>query len=214
MNKTIIRFLLSFVDSCPGKRFSLLISHLLVGLASAMPLYGNNLIGNGDFSQELATWKISFPEESETVYERNHEWVDVVSNPEGEGSVLQFLLSRSTAASEGVKAVSPLIEIEAGTEYEFGADILSRGPSAKIILEGYVEDTARTARGADQIPGYRRIYRALIHPKEVSGKEWTSHSRVISPPARYQPTHLLLKVFAYWPEGEIYFNNVFLWKKE
>jgi len=83
-----------------------------------------------------------------------------------------------------------------------------------IILEGYVEDETRVARGADQIPGYRRIYRALIHPKGVSGKEWSSHQRTVSPPARYQPTHVLLKVYAYWPEGTVYFNNVFLREKE
>ncbi len=166
-----------------------------------------NWLRNGDFRHGLHGWTVRFPEAGETVYSRNHEWIEVSDNPLGTGRVIRFTLSRAVAATEGVKAATPLMPVEAGVSYQFGADILSLGPSAKIILEGYVEDAERTAAGADQIPGYRRIYRAVIHPKGVSGREWTTHRRIIAPPVRYQPTHVLFKLYAYWPEGVIYFDN-------
>ena len=189
----------------------------LWGMALAATAFADgsgNRLGNGDFSRGLAEWTVRFPEPNETKYARNHLWVDTVENPLGEGVVARFSLNRSVAASEGVKASTPLLPVEPGVAYEFGADILSEEPTAKVILEGYVEDAERTARGADQIPGFRRIYRAVIHPKGVSGSVWTSHRRRIAPPSRHQPTHVLVKLYAYWPEGKIFYDNVFLREAE
>ena len=175
----------------------------LVFSLSAAVSAGENLVKNGDFKDGLDHWKVRFEEPTETKYGQNHRWVEA-----DEGGI-KFTLVPKVAASEGVKAATPLIPVETGVGYEFGCRLRSQGPSPKIILEGYREDPTRTAAGADQYPGYKRVYRAVIHPKNVSA-QWSEHSRVINPPARYQPTHVLIKLYAYLGSGDIVFTDVFL----
>lgn len=169
----------------------------------------DNLLKNGDFTQSLSHWKIRFDAPTETKYGRNHEWITVERQVQGAPAAIRFTLTPAVAASEGVKASTPLIPLKPETAYEFGCRIRSQGPSAKVILEGYQRDPERTDDGADQIPGFKRIYRAVIHPKDISG-EWSRHRRVIHPPTRYQPTHVLIKLYAYLGTGEIHFTDVYL----
>ncbi len=177
----------------------------LVFSLSAAAGAGENLVENGDFKNGLEHWKVHFDEPTETKYSQNHRWVEV------EQGAIKFTLVPTVAASEGVKAVTPLIPVEAGAGYEFGCRLRSQGPKPKIILEGYRADPSRTAAGADQYPGYKRVYRAVIHPKNVSA-QWSEHSRVFNPPERYQPTHVLIKLYAYLGSGDIFFTDVFLRK--
>jgi len=170
-----------------------------------------NLVANPGFEKGDQGWKTRFPEPTETKYARNHEWVGVVARPDGGGRCLRFGLNGAVAASEGVKAVTPMLPIAAGQTYEFGADVLTRGPTLKIFLEGYRAEAGRTDSGADQYPGYRRCYRSVIHVRNGVGA-WATASQVAKIPdaERYRPTHVLLKLYAYWPEGEAFYDNAFV----
>lgn len=170
-----------------------------------------NLIANADFSDGLKHWKVEFPEPNETKYSRNHEHIKIVPAPNRGGNAIKFTLSGGVAASEGVKAVTEMMPIEQGTAYEFGADVFSEGPAPIIFVEGYQEDPEREDVGDNQYKGFVRVYRATIHVKNAGGK-WASQLRAIKPPPtkRHQPTHILIKLYAYWPKGQIHFANAFL----
>ncbi len=168
-----------------------------------------NLVRNGEFKENLKHWKIKFTEPNETKYSKNHESVNLVADVAGAKNALQFRLTPAVAASQGVKAVTELIPVAAGQTYEFGCSIRSLGPSVKIILEGYKEAPERKTAGADQYPGFKRIYRAVIHPRNLS-QNWSEHKRTFTPPPRYQPTHVLIKLYAYLGQGNVFFKEVFL----
>ena len=68
-----------------------------------------------------------------------------------------------------------------------------------------------TDAGADQYPGYKRCYRSVIHVRSGAG-DWATESQVAEVPddERYRPTHVLIKIYAYYPAGEAFYDNVFL----
>ncbi len=171
---------------------------------------GRNLVSNSDFSHGLKDWQVRFAEPNEEKYARNHQWVkDVFTPDDGPGFSLEFKLTPEVAASEGVKAVTGLMELADGVKYEFGADVQTRGPAVKIFVEGYVRDPEQRESGNDQYPGFRRVYRKTIHVKGTIG-EWQAWRQTINPPARYEPTHAVIKLYAYLNPGLVYFRNVVL----
>lgn len=190
----------------------LLISLLLAGRMAAAPAAPDvNLVPNPRFADELKHWQVEFPEANETKYQNNHTWTHVVADPAGGGKCLEFTLTGAVAASEGVKACTELIPVEVGASYEFGAEVMSTAPSPIIFIEGYKVDPTQTVAGDNQVPGYARCYRATIQVKGA-GKDWKRETREITPKKGYQPTHMIVKLYGYYPEGKVYFRNVFLRK--
>ncbi len=172
--------------------------------------FRGNHVPNPEFKQKLQHWQTQFPEKNETKYNGNHRLVSVVDAPAGRaGKAIELNSIPKVAGSQGVKAVTPLIRIREDQAYEFGADVLSLAPAVKIFIEGYKEEAERTEAGNDRYPGFVRCYRAAIHVK-VPKRKWGAASRIIKPPKRYQPTHVLIKLYCYWPTGKVYFTNVFL----
>lgn len=190
-----------------GTRCTAIFGAIALFLAFSTAGWAQNLVPNPDFRRGLENWKVRFEEPNETKYARNHEWIEVVADPHDGGRCIQFALTPAVAASEGVKAVTPLIEIETGVDYEFGADVMTLGPAVKIMLEGYYVDPEQTAAGGDNYPGFRRIYRKVIHARGATDS-WKPFYQDISPPARYQPTHVVVKLYAYHPAGQVMFRNV------
>ena len=179
----------------------------LILVIFALPvLAGENLVENPDFKLGLEHWKIKFPEPNEKKYGRNHQQVQVVANPAGPGNCI-VLNVVGELTNAGVKAVTGLMPVEKGVTYEFGGDILSEGPPGFIFLEGYVVDPDRTMAGDNQYPGFRRIYRKKVPYGATDGK-WQTLTRQATPPARYQPTHVLLKLYAYEKVGKVFFTNL------
>lgn len=328
-----------------------------------------NLVRNSNFNDGLQDWQVRFPAPNEEKYARNHQWVKHVFTPDdGPGFSLEFKLTPEVAASEGVKAVTGLMELAEGVKYEFGADVQTRGPARKIVLEGrekllesivpkiyleeatiyqavnflkqkskeldpegvgvnfslelrpaagngeaarpaaavadpfagddwgafddmmappvptratptaptpsrggvantitmnmdnielgeaikyiclgaglhwrvesnavvisdqpisdgadvqargpavkiflegYVRDPEQLETGNDQYPGFRRVYRKTIHVADTGG-EWKVWRQTINPPDRAQPTHAVIKLYAYLKPGFVYFRNVVL----
>ena len=180
----------------------------------AAPKDGGNLVANGDFSKGMEAWNATFPEANETKYAKNHECVAVADAPGAAAGAkaVKLTLTKAVAESQGVKAVTPLMEVDPAASYEFGAELLTRGPSAIIFVEGYRRDPSQTAAGNDQYPGFVRCYRATIQPKCGRGA-WSAQARTIELgklKEKYRPTHLLVKLYAFNPAGEIFFRNVFL----
>jgi len=174
---------------------------------------GENLVANPDFAAGLEPWNAVFAEPNETKYARNHEWVEVVPAPAGEGKAVRFTLNGAVAASEGVKLCTPLIPLKAkgGQAFEFGADIFTDAPSLIIFFEGYQVDATQQDKGNDHFAGYARSYRATLFVKEPPGK-WATVRRTLTLPTkeRYLPSHALLKLYAFHPAGTAYFRNVIL----
>lgn len=175
-----------------------------------------NLVPNADFSDGLEHWKVTFPEPNETKYAENHKHCSIVRNPDGPGKALLFTIPPKVAASEGVKALTPLIRIDPRKSYEFGADIRTTGTEPIVFIEAYEEDPSRTEKGSDAYEGFVRTYRATLFAKHnVKGRknEWVRCRREIHPwtkPKRYWPTHMAVKLYAFWPTGEVHWRNVVL----
>lgn len=185
---------------------------LLLALAVPLRAGEQNLLPNGDFGKGLARWKVTFPEANETKYSRNHDWITVVDSPGGGGKAVRFVLSEGVAASEGVKAVTEMVEIDPAGAYEFGADVFTRGPTLKMFIEGYVKEPKQQVAGNDMYPGFVRVYRASIHVR-TGPEAWSTQRRVFDlskAPKANRPTHVLVKIYAYWPKGEAFYRNVFL----
>lgn len=171
-----------------------------------------NLVPNGDFAKGLEGWQVQFLEPNETKYAHNHEWVSVVDAPKASGKAIKFEFGAGPASSEGVKAITGLIPIDPAGSYEFGADLLSTGSTMKIFLEGYKVSPEHQDQGSDQFAGYVRCYRKVIHVKSGVGA-WATERQVadigtLKP--RYQPTFVVIKLYAYWPAGTVHYRNVFL----
>ncbi len=181
-----------------------------VAVVTASADFRGNLVPNPRFAEGLKHWKIRFPAPNETKYGKNHELVKVVDAPlEKGGKAVELDSIPKVAGSQGVKAVSPLIAIAKGKNYEFGVDLYSTAPASKIILEGYDVAPDRKETGDNQYPGFVRKYRAVIHVKIEKGK-WGTASRIIKPPKGREPSHVLVKLYCYWPTGKVYCTNVFL----
>jgi hypothetical protein len=187
---------------------------LLIATLAAARAGDPNRVPNPTFADGLKHWIVTFPEPNETKYSRNHQWVSLVPDPAGgTAKVLLFDFPGAVAASEGVKAVTELIKLDGqpGQEFVFGADVFSAGPTQMLFLEGYQVDAAQTEQGNDHYRGYARSYRATLFIREPPGK-WATVTRRFKLPkeARYFPTHVLIKLYAYHPAGKAYFRNVYL----
>jgi hypothetical protein len=189
-----------------------LTSRILLLLLFSLPLNAQtNLIANSGFDQKdnpLAHWIVTFKEKNETKYHRNHKWVSIVTDSD-KGACLQFAFPEDVAASEGVKALTQMIPVKPDSAYTFGAELKSAGPSVIVFLEGYKVDPEQKQNGHDFFAGYSRIYRATIHVKSPKGL-WSREARTIKPPKRFQPTHMMIKLYAFHPKGKVLFKNVFL----
>ena len=177
---------------------------------------GANLVSNPNFrkgAKGLEFWQIEFLEGNETKYSANHLAVDVVQAPELPGKkAIHFTVDVAAAASQGIKASSTLIKVTPDRVYEFGANVKSSGCACKVFLEGYVEDPEQKKTGSDLIPGFTRVYRSVLHVSVPAGA-WGVADRVIDftqIKERYRPTHLLVKLYAYWPAGQVHYTDVFL----
>jgi hypothetical protein len=179
---------------------------LLAGSRSGGP--AENLLPDPGFRQLSRHWQVRFPEANETKYANNHKAVRLATSRAGV-RCLEFRLDQGTAASQGVKTCSKLIAVQPGRAYTFGVSFQTEGPKPIVFLEGYRVAPGQELAGDNHYPGFERIYRATIQPQPAAG-EWQTVQRTVKPPPRYQPSHLLLKLYAYWPAGTIRFRDPFL----
>ncbi len=110
----------------------------------------------------------------------------------------------TVAAVEGVAFYSDWIPVKPGVAYELLVDVRTeRGSKApKVFVKGYVEDPRRP-------PGYRRrvAYKKYLTCK--ASPSWRTFSMTFHPTARTPRVKWIrVMLFAYWPPGVYYFDNV------
>ena len=117
----------------------------------------------------------------------------------------------TVGGNKGAILRSDPIRVEPGAAYRLTFDCLSKNPQVKVWVKGY---TFLPARG--NIPARRRkTYQAR---KDVRGKTegWETFTRVFRPTTRpenlrgskYPTLEIEVQLYAYWPPGEAYFDNV------
>ncbi len=130
------------------------------------------------------------------------------AHPDGPGKVLKFDMDKATAATYGLDFTSDWIPIQAGATYRFACRYKTLGPTPKIFLKGYHPFPAR-----DGYPAQRReTYRRQVHPKGEKGT-WHTVTADFVPQAttpEHTPRFLKVDLYAYWPKGVIYWDDVVL----
>jgi hypothetical protein len=161
------------------------------------------LCPNGDFSKGK-----TLPEGWQIVRDDVKAQVEWVRRPGGAETdkCLTYRLKKDTAASSGIAVLSESIPVEEGACYRVGADILSKAPSVILFVKGYADIAGQP----------REIYnhQARYYPEKKG--EWERRMT-----EAFRPRHPWLKVqslrvmlYAYWPAGDVYFDNVSVRKVE
>lgn len=131
-------------------------------------------------------------------------------NPDGPGKVLKYDMNKATAASYGLDFYSDWIPIEPGATYRFSCRIKTLAPTAKIFLKGY-----HAFEATDGYPAQRReTYRRQVHPSGEKG-QWNSVTADFIPESTrpaHAPTFLKVDLYAYWPAGVIFWDDIVLKK--
>jgi hypothetical protein len=149
--------------------------------------------------------------------ERQMSWAP---NPDGPGKVLKYDMDAATAGSYGLDFYSDWIAIQPGATYRFSCRYKSEGPTPKVFLKGYHEFPPQEgfpARQGDAVasPADRReTYRRQVHPGGEKGQWHTVVADFIPEATRpdQQPTWLKVDLYAYWPKGVLYWDDVVLKK--
>jgi hypothetical protein len=133
-----------------------------------------------------------------------------VANPDGPGKVLKYDMDKATAGSYGLDFYSDWIEIEPGATYRFSCRYKSLGPTPKVFLKGY-----HPFEASDGYPAQRReTYRRQVHPGGQK-KQWNTVEADFVPESTrpdQTPTFLKVDLYAYWPAGVIYWDDIVLKK--
>jgi len=165
---------------------------------------GPNLVANPGFEQANAAG--DGPADWQSV-EKEMAWT---ANPDGPGKVLTYRMSAATAGSYGLDFYSDYIPIEPGAVYRFSCRYKTLGPTVKIFLKGCHPFEAQDG----QPPQRRETYRRQVHPSGGPG-EWHTVEADFVPSAtrpEHAPTFLRVDLYAYWPEGVVYWDDVVLKK--
>ena len=172
-----------------------------------------NLVANGGFEEAAPGGR--GPAHWQDV-EEQMAWV---ADPDGPGAsasgglknmVLKYDMDKATAASYGLDFYSDWIEIEAGATYRFACRYKTLGPTPKIFLKGYHLFPAQNGYAAQR----RETYRRQVHPTGGKG-EWHTVTADFVPESTtpdQTPTHLKVDLYAYWPKGVIFWDDVVLKK--
>jgi len=131
-------------------------------------------------------------------------------NPDGPGKVIKYDMDEATAGSYGLDFYSDWIEIQPGATYRFSCRYKSEGPTPKVFLKGYHEFPPQEGFPADR----RETYRRQVHPGGEK-RQWHTVVADFIPEATrpdQHPTWLKVDLYAYWPKGVMYWDDVVLKK--
>ena len=165
---------------------------------------GPNLVRNPGF--ELADPTGKSPADWQAV-EEQMAWVP---NPDGAGKVIKFDMNQATAETYGLDFYSDWIAIEPGATYRFSCRYKSLGPTPKIFLKGYF----LWPGGDGYAPQWRESYRRQVHPGGPQG-QWNSVTADFVPDAfkaAQKPLRLKVDLYAYYPAGVIFWDDIVLKK--
>ena len=133
-----------------------------------------------------------------------------VPNPDGPGKVLKYDMNAGTAGGYGLDFYSDWIPIEAGATYRFSCRYKTLAPTPKVFLKGYHPFEATGGYPAQR----RETYRRQVHPSGGKG-QWNSVTADFIPEAtrpEHTPAFLKVDLYAYWPAGVIFWDDMVLKK--
>lgn len=175
-----------------------------------------NLVINGDFEAGQLT---------PTAWQPLKKHMSWVKDPDGKsGRVVKFDMPRDVAATYGMLLYSRPIKIETGATYRIRWRFKTMAPAVKLFIKGYGTFTKEFGfEGQD-----REVWRSRKDPQfgprvknEYKRGEWTEYGHDFVPFAgktdartgrflRYpkQPKFLRLMLYAYWPKGVVYWDDI------
>ena len=131
-------------------------------------------------------------------------------HPDGPGKALKYDMNAATAGSYGLDFYSDWIQIEAGATYRFSCRYKTLAPTPKIFLKGYHPFEATGGYPAQR----RETYRRQVHPAGRKN-QWNRVTADFIPEAtrpEHTPTFLKIDLYAYWPAGVIFWDDIVLKK--
>ncbi len=119
----------------------------------------------------------------------------------------------TVAGLHGIHYRSAFVGIEPGAIYRLSLDARTDAGTPKVFVKGFIDQTRKTDQGVQVLK--RNAYRAEATLYGCSG-EWRRFSRVFHPARSkstykgrpIQPEWLRVELYASWPPGNYYFDNV------
>ena len=119
----------------------------------------------------------------------------------------------TVAGMHGIHYRSAFIPLKPGAIYRFSVDARGPGGTPKVFIKGFIDQTRETTEGTVVLK--RNAYRAPITLHGI-GDEWRRFARVFHPARSkstykgkaIQPQYLRVELYAYWPPGDYFFDNV------
>lgn len=159
-----------------------------------------NLVPNGNFDADpkiLVGWD-PLPDDG-TV-----KWIFLDKE---HGKVVAFKLSKEIAESTGILFYSKYIPVKEGKKYKLSFDYKSTGPKPKPFVKGY--GLFPDAYGKIEP---RELYKKSFFENTVSNEwktltiEFTPHNPIYK--SKYEIKWVKVLLYAYFKQGEIYFDNI------
>jgi len=165
---------------------------------------GPNLVKNPGFEQPDPSGK------GPADWQPPEDQMSWVPNPDGPGKVIKYDMNAETAGGYGLDFYSDWIPIDPHATYRFSCRYKTLGPTPKIFLKGY-----HPFEAMDGYPAQRReTYRRQVHPKGDKG-QWNTVEADFIPESinpDQPPTFLKVDLYAYWPAGVIFWDDIVLKK--
>lgn len=177
---------------------------------------GKSLVMNGGFE---------YGQKTPANWQPIKEHMSWVADPDGKsGKVVRFDMPRDVAATYGMLLYSQPFNVEAGATYRIRWRFKSMAPAVKLFIKGYDAFAKKFGfEGQD-----REVWRSRKDPQhgprvqnEYETGEWTEYGHDFVPFAgktdartgRFlrgpkQPRAIRLMLYAYWPEGVVYWDDI------
>lgn len=132
------------------------------------------------------------------------------AHPDGKGKCIVFRMSKGVAAVEGVAYYSKFFDVEPGATYRVRLRVKSMGPTVKVFVKYYAWlHTPGEPKGQ-----WREVGRSPMNCRGPK-KQWGWHQRDCHPRRYktraghvYDVAKCRIGLYAYWPAGVVYFDDV------
>ena len=178
-----------------------------------------NLVMNGGFE---------FGQKTPANWAPLKEHMSWVADPDGKsGKVVKFDMPEDVAATYGMLLYSQPFEVEVGATYRLRWRFKTMAPAVKLFIKGYDAFDANAGFDAQD----REVWRSRKDPQygervvqDYNREEWTPYGHDFVPYVRFprkrgegfstyakaanQPRYLRLMLYAYWPRGVVYWDDI------
>ena len=178
-----------------------------------------NLVMNGGFE---------YGQKTPANWEPLKEHMSWVTDPDGKsGKVVKFDMPQGIAGTYGMLLYSQPFKVEPGATYRLRWRFKTMAPAVKLFIKGYDAFPGQAGFDAQD----REVWRSRKDPQygarvvqDYNKKEWTTYGHDFVPYVRFprkrgqgfgtyakvakQPRYLKLMLYAYWPKGVVYWDDI------